>query len=181
MNGKLTIQQKAPNHYYSRVVIEGVGTFFEGYDGKTAWTDNPMAGGLREKSGTEVATAKRQAEFHRDADLFKQYETWKVLEPATVNGTAVKVLEGKDANGFTDILYFADDTGLLVRQVSSFKDDQGPKTITTDISDYRTADGIKIPCRMAGNDGAGFEFVIEITSFKHGLDLPDSTFKMPSP
>jgi hypothetical protein len=49
MTGELLIQAKAPNLYFSRVSIEGVGTFLDGFDGKIAWTDNPMMGGLNER------------------------------------------------------------------------------------------------------------------------------------
>jgi len=177
VTGKLSVQAKAPNLYLSKVEIDGAGTFIDGFDGKTAWNVNPMAGGLREKSAAELPRAKRQADFYRDADLFKQYTSWKVIEPATVNGKPVKVLEGKDDQGTTDKLHFDDETGLLVRTVSNFTDNEGPKTVTTNISDYRAVEGVKVPHKLESSDG-NFEFVIEYAAVKTGIEIPDSVFKM---
>lgn len=175
---KMSVKAKAPNLYLSKVEIEGAGTFIDGFDGKTAWNVNPMAGGLREKSAIEMPRAKRQADFYRDAELFKQYASWKVLEPATINGKPAKVLEGKGDDGATDKLHFDDESGLLVRIISSFTDAEGPKTMTTNIGDYRAVDGVKVAHKIEGSDGAGLEFVIEYTSVKTGVEIPDSVFKM---
>lgn len=175
---KMSVQAKAPNLYLSKVEFDGVGTFIDGFDGKTAWNVNPMAGGLREKSAIELPRAKRQADFYRDAELFKQYASWKVLEPTTINGKPANVLEGKGEDGATDTLHFDDESGLLVRIISNYTDAEGAKTLTTNLGDYRAVDGVKVAHKIEGSDGAGLEFVIEYASVKTGGEIPDSVFKM---
>jgi len=66
-SGTAEIYEKAPNKNASIINIAGFGVVQEGYDGKTAWSQDPQSG-LREKAGAELASAKLDAEFLKPQD-----------------------------------------------------------------------------------------------------------------
>src|SRR5688572_7444771 len=87
-SGTAEIFEKAPNKNAAIINIPGFGVVQEGFDGKTAWAQDPQSG-LREKAGAELAAAKLDGEFYKPI-RFKQ------LYPKMV-------VKGKDKVGERDV------------------------------------------------------------------------------
>src|SRR5262245_65576576 len=61
LKGELEVYAKAPNKTLRVQNLSGVGEILDGYDGKIAWSQNPMMG-LREKDGAELAAVVRASD-----------------------------------------------------------------------------------------------------------------------
>ena len=59
-----TYSTAADSKSLTKMNLAGIGDILEGYDGKTAWSVNPMQGS-REKTGAELTQAKLTANFYR--------------------------------------------------------------------------------------------------------------------
>src|SRR3984885_11998062 len=71
LTGTLEIHEKAPN-FMLAVISLGGGAFEQGFDGTTAWCNNPRDG-LRVLTGGELDDARREADFYHPLDLRKIY------------------------------------------------------------------------------------------------------------
>src|SRR5262249_45845056 len=58
------IYAKAPNSVVLIINVPGLGTIQQGYNGSTGWSQDPQTG-LRDITGAELASIKREAEFYR--------------------------------------------------------------------------------------------------------------------
>src|SRR5262245_24738911 len=63
LTGTFEHYQKAPDKFANLFTIPGVGGGGQVFDGAKGWDSNPMTG-LRELSGEELATLKREADFY---------------------------------------------------------------------------------------------------------------------
>ncbi|MGC1596474.1 MAG: hypothetical protein WA774_14040, partial [Candidatus Acidiferrales bacterium] len=74
--GTVEIHEKAPNSMLAVITLGGA-VFEQGFDGTTAWSDDPQ-NGLRVLSGAELADARREADFYHPLDLKKIYSKMSV-------------------------------------------------------------------------------------------------------
>ena len=73
LSGTITLFQKAPGMAATQVDLPGAGNQRDGCDGVVAW-DQSSEMGVREKTGLELAEAKRAAIFPRELKLKSMYE-----------------------------------------------------------------------------------------------------------
>src|SRR5262245_19608260 len=76
LKGDIEIYAKAPNKSLSVQNVSGVGEILDGYDGKVAWSKNPMMG-LREKDGAELGAVVRASDINaslRPRQLYPRLE-----------------------------------------------------------------------------------------------------------
>jgi hypothetical protein len=175
---------KAPAKQLSVLEIPGIGTFLEGCNGKLAWAKNPMVG-LREKSGDELAKARRDAHFYRDISFKSIYANLTCRGLEKVSGEDAYVLEARPSASSLERFYFSAKSGLLVRQDSEFEnaDGKGKTQVQASLEDHRSVDGVKIPftihirADVPGQPQA--TLTISFTEVKHNVPIDDAKFEKP--
>lgn len=177
-SGAVEIYEKAPSKVLVTITIAGA-VFTQGYDGKVGWSNDPQ-NGLREQTGDELAETRRDADFYHPLDMHNLYSAFKVTGTEDVGGHSAYVLEATPAEGGEpDKLYFATDTGLLVRGISQHHSPEGVTQIQEDFSDYRAVDGITVPFQVHQTNGE-MDFSIRIDEMHHNIAIDDSKFAKPA-
>jgi hypothetical protein len=166
-----TLYAKAPDQ--RTLIIDfkdtpGRGDTTRSYDGHTGWLRTPLnVLGEYELSGGELTGARLDAEMSFPGQLKQIVKNLRVSLPASISDLpAPSSQESKEAtvsigqdrlvdvvqgNGPQDLLvtmYFAHDSGLLLRVVRHVKSPIGRVPTMIDYSDYRDVDGIKMPFRI---------------------------------
>ena len=178
VSGPIELYEKAPNKNYSTVDISGVGVFLEGFNGTVAWATNPMEG-MREKTGTELADTKRDAEFHRFLKMKEIFPKMTVTGKDKVGDHEVYVVAATTAGGSTEKYYFDTQTGLLLRNDAEKETPQGKISLEFYFEDYRDADGVKMPFTLRQVSPMG-TFIIKLSEIKHNVAIDDAKFNKPA-
>ncbi len=177
LSGTVMIHEKAPDKILQVVVFNG-NAFRQGFDGTTAWTDDP-ADGLRVLSGVELAEAKRDADFFHPLHLQQIYSKLTFSGTEKVGDRDAYVLEGTaPAETEPDKMYFDAQDGLALRIVSTRHTPDGEAKIEEGFSNYRPVDGLELPFTIVQTGGSA-DFTIHIGEIRHGVDLDDSEFAQP--
>lgn len=161
----------------TKLSIDGIGEILEGFDGKSAWTVNPIQGN-RIKSGTELAQAKRNSTFRRELNLDKMYDGLKVRGIEKVGERNTYVIVGSTTGLPDDILYFDTETGLLLRSDSIVVTPEGNQAMSSFYDDYREVEGVKSAFKVRAKTPA-FEINTAVSELKYGVAMEDSTFVQP--
>jgi len=178
LSGTIEVHMKAPNSVL--VVINLGGAIIrQGFDGTTAWADDPR-NGLRILTGDELEDQRREANFYHALDLTKVYSKMTVTGTDKIRDHDAYVVEATSpAGGDPDKLYFDVQTGLQLRTINHRHTLEGPLTFTADIADYKEVDGIKVPFTVE-QSSAQSAFTIKFTDIQHNVDLDDSQFAKPA-
>jgi zinc protease len=178
LSGTIEVHMKAPNSIL--VVINLGGAVIEqGFDGTTAWSDDPR-NGLRVLAGGELEDEKREANFYHALDLQKVYSKMTVTGTERIGEHDTYVMEATPAGGGdADKLYFDTKSGLEVRSVNHRHTPEGSMEFSANIGDYKDVDGIKLPFSVAQSSSQS-AFTITFTDIQHNVDLADSQFAKPA-
>ena len=168
----------APDLTYTKLTLAGIGEMLEGYDGKSAWTVNPIQGS-RDRTGAELKQAQLVANFHRDINLSKLYSTIDVKGIEKIGTADAYVVHAKAEGLDTDKLYFDVKSGLMLRSDTVIISPEGSQPATTYYEDYRKVDGIMIPHRTR-TQMPQFEIVMNIEKIEHGVDAKPEAFAKPA-
>jgi hypothetical protein len=170
---------KAPN---KRVTVSHgqQGDSFTAFDGTSGWMGN-TGRPARDMSAAESANSMIDSDFALAMDLkakqtFKQF---RMGRPDKIGDKDVYVLQSR-APGMPAVrFYFDQQTGLLTRLVKYTDVGLGTMPVQIDYSDYRDADGIKIPFRWTLSRPNG-RFSIQIDSVKQNVPVDDAKFAKPA-
>lgn len=177
LTGTIELFQKAPDKSLTIVDLPGVGTQREGFDGTTAWSEDPQ-NGLRIKTGLEAAEAKRSATFSRELKLKFLYPTLNVKGREAVGGRDAYVVEGVPTEGSPAKMFFDVESGLLVRNIITRQTPMGPLEVDVSLEDYRAVDGVKRPFTIRQVTSM-FTATIQFSEVKHNVAIDDAMFKKP--
>jgi zinc protease len=177
IKGTLTSYHAAPNHMYTEVNIEGIGTVRDGSDGKIAWEVSAIQG-PRLKDGDEKAMALREADMNSGVTWRKYYK-----EAAT---QGIEKVDGKDCykilmtpnDGSPETRYIDKETYLPARMTMTMKGPMGEVPIETTVGDYRKQGDMMVPF-SALQKAAGQEIAITFDSVKFNEDIPKEKFDVP--
>jgi hypothetical protein len=178
ISGTTESYAKAPNKFGTNSTLSGLGTFMQGYDGTTAWEQNPMTG-FRVLSGAELALVKRDSMFHGDLKFKELYPKAVVKGKQKVGDREAYLIEATPAEGGPEQLYYDAQTGLLIRRDFVLDSPQGQLPTETYLEDYKEVDGIKIPFTVRQTNPA-VSFTIKITEVKHNVAIDDAKFNKPT-
>jgi CubicO group peptidase (beta-lactamase class C family) len=183
VSGPMEIYAKAPNKIVDILRLSDQVSAKEGFDGSVAWESDPDSG-VTDKTGLELMTFVRDADFYQPLKLRRQYPSLYFKGPA-------KITTGKDANspgaehealvleaprnGRPRLFYFDARNGLLLR--TEERDAAGKITDGNEYSDYREVDGVKVPfaIRRLGN----IQINIKLIEVKQNAPVDDSVFVKP--
>lgn len=180
MEGTLSLHVSTPNSYLMKLTLPGVGEFINGFDGTTAWRDDPQQGrGIME--GEELATMIEQADFYASLHYDKLFETIETTGIEQFAGRACYVLNMTSAAG-ADRTLFIDAETFLEAGSRSMQPGQlgGAVMVTTTNEEYKEFDGVMIPTRVRQNVGDIQEMTTTFTNITFDpidssvFDLPDN-------
>jgi outer membrane lipoprotein-sorting protein len=172
------IYAKAPNMRLS--VTHGQnGESFTAFDGTAGW--------MTTRQGPAAMPAAESSNYMVDADFSlaldlqqkKLYKTFRPGRPEKIGDKEMYVLQARQAGLPNLKLCFDEQTGLLTRLVRYTDVGMGLMPVQIDYSDYRDADGIKLPFRwtLARVNG---RFTTQIDSVQQNVPIDDSKFAKPA-
>ena len=151
MDAAVDFYRAKPNKFMQRIVLGPVGEILQGYDGKVAWTTNPMVGAQLIEGDAGLAM-KGQADFFANLQDPTAYSTAQTVELTDFEGRKcykVRVVrDGRDGAEFFDAA-----TGLLAGFSGTQATAQGPVEAMTVFVEYAEFGGIKLPKKIEQRGG----------------------------
>jgi len=178
LSGSFESLAKAPNKSATHISIQGFGDITSVYDGAKGWSNDPFTG-LRELSGLELATTKREADFHSALNFKKNFTKLEVKGREKVTSFEAYVVEATPVEGAPEKFYFDTNTGLVIRHDSERESPQGKLPAEMYFEDYKEVDGVKIP-HLTKFVTPAFSFSVKLTEVKHNLEIDEAKFNKPS-
>ena len=176
LTGTIQLFQK-PDKSLQIVELTGVGTTREGFDGTVGWLDQAQQG-IVEKTGLELAEARRGAIMPRELKMKQLYPKMTVTGRGDAGGTPAYIVEATPVEGPAVKLYFDVASGRLVRQIATRSTPQGPIEVDTAFSDYRDVSGLKRPFAITQTTSQ-FTARLTFTEIKQNVPVDDAMFKKP--
>jgi outer membrane lipoprotein-sorting protein len=177
ISGEVEILAKAPNKMRMTMKIAGIGEIVEGFDGTTAWVQDPIQG-YREKSGLELAATTRQADYYMAANYKTHYPKREWIAAETLDGTKVDKLKLHPVEGAPETWFIAQDSGLLMRMDSISHLPQGDIESQVYLENYKKIDGTMEPMRIRVVNPMA-PVTMELTSSETNVELDDALFASP--
>ena len=177
IKGTMENYAAAPDKSYTKVNLNGIGEIIESFDGKTAWTVNPIQGN-RDKEGEELLQTKHSSNFYAQINFDKIYSKLEVKGIEKVGDKDTYVVVGTPEGLAPETFYFDTKSGLILRTDSTVVSPEGKLAAKTFFEDFREIDGIKTPYKMR-IVMPQFENVMILTEVKHGVIVEDSLFVKP--
>jgi hypothetical protein len=141
--GTYTLDLKAPNRYYSELVVGGK-TLIEAYNGKSAWRQN-AAGEISTLLGADGVQLEAAGQYYnsRLVDPKKNKLSVSFVGHAQVRGKDTVQIEVIGTTGVKRQVFFDPQTHLIVKESAPAG---GVDEILYD--DYRAVAGVKLPYRI---------------------------------
>lgn len=177
LKGTVESYAAAPNKAFSKVNLGGIGEIFEGFDGETAWSINPLTGN-RDKDGAEILQTKLNSDFYRETRLDKLYANLSVTKIEKVGASDAYVVVGTPAGLSPETFYFDTKTGFLMRWDATVVSPEGNVPAKTFFEDYRDASGLKVPHKMRVTM-TQMEIITTLTEIKFDVAVDDAKFAKP--
>jgi zinc protease len=179
IKGTFEMQSKDPDKLLVVINIPGFGEQREGYDGKIAWTKDPL-NGVRELSGAEAEAKKLSAAFNSSVkwqELYKKFEVLGVRKVGSRSAYAVRMTPktGRPTTNFYDTKTF-----LLLRSDTIVESPQGTFPTESYASDYRVVEGVKMPFVNRQRVGGIAEVLLTATEIKTNVPIDDAIFAKPA-
>jgi zinc protease len=178
MTATLQVFAARPNKLLTKTTLEGVGEIAEGFDGKVAWSINPMTGPML-STGDELAQKALDADFEGALGIATRYQSIKTIEKTTFEGHPVyKVALTRKIGGADDIEFYDVETGLKAGAIIERKNPMGTVSVTSSLSDYKKFGDLLHPTVMK-QTASGVQFIMTFTSIVY--DTVDPTvFELPA-
>ena len=137
------LTQSGPDLSLASITTPQSGIVERAFNGTIGW--EKTAAGVREMAPEEVRYLKRYPNLYADLKLKGQFSRLAVSGKQKIDGRDVYVLRGANVDGRREQLFFDVETGFLVRRITSTTTLVGIIPEQIDFSDYREADGMKLP------------------------------------
>ena len=148
------------------------------FNGKEGWLGTPGRP-VREMQGSDLDAAAIDADLHLATHLKEMFTQAKVRGSEKIGDRDTYVVIG-DRAGKTPIeLYFAADSGLLVRLVRYGDTALGWMPTQIEYDDYRDTNGVKVPYRWTLARPSG-RFTIQISEIQQNVQVDDAKFVKPA-
>jgi hypothetical protein len=177
--GTMTVEtfQARPNRIFTKVDIPGMGSMTMGYDGTTAWANNPMTG-PRIISGGELPQVLQQADFDASLDPMHSFPTMQTIGERQIGGHACWNLRMVHSSGQEMQQCFDKETGLLLGATVHQTTQMGDTEATVTFENYQDFDGVRVPTKVT-TSAMGQEMVLTVRSLTHEPIAP-SVFDLPA-
>jgi photosynthetic reaction center cytochrome c subunit len=171
------ILAKAPDKRVTTVHFPG-GDSVIGVNGQEGWLSTPGRP-VHEMSPPEVDAAIMDAELFFPASLKQTFKELRVERPERIKGREAYVLSGIRESLPTVLLYFDQESGLLVRALHFVETPLGRNPTEIDYADYREGGGLKTPfCwTVARSNG---RVTIQVEQSEQNVPIDDGKFVKPA-
>jgi photosynthetic reaction center cytochrome c subunit len=172
------IYAKAPDKRLSTMHLRD-GDSTTSFDGHAGWLSVPGR-------PPHIMTAAENEAAHMDADLYfpihlKTLDQKFIVHPGEkIDGHDTELVVGGSDDQPSLRLYFASQSGLLLRLVRYAETPLGRIPTQIDYADYRDADGVKVPFRwtLARPDN---RFTIQVDQLQQNVPVDNAKFTVPPP
>jgi len=168
---------KAPDKRISSMHLPN-GDSITAFDGKQGWLSN--AGHPHMMSAAENDAARIDSDFYFASHVKTLFQKFTVVPGEKIDGHDTYLVFGRNEGQPPLHLYFDQQSGLLLRLVRYAETALGRMPTQIDYSDYRDADGVKIPFRWT-LARPGNRFTIQIDDVKQNVPVDDAKFAPPPP
>lgn len=175
-SSSIEITYKAPD-MRALVVQTPRGEMNVAYNGAEAWQSR--GGHTQSISGPELAGLRVASRIDFPAQAQQIYRQLRVGRPAKIDGANAYVLFGFGRDQAPAELYFDQQSGLLLREVIFAQTPLGRLPDQTDFSDYRDADGVKVPYQLVNSSARGTS-TVHFDQVQQNVSVPDTTFAKPA-
>jgi zinc protease len=171
LKGAFELISKSPDKSAVIINLNGFGEITEAFDGKQAWSSNPLEG-QRVKTGNELEETRKTSGFHSfDLHLEKTYPKAVVTSLEKMGGADVYVVKA-DAD---TTIYFDKQSGLIIQMNRVVTSPQGRINSITKFEDFRVVDGYKMAFKMT-QSAVGADFVFNTAEVRHNIEIADNRF-----
>jgi hypothetical protein len=173
----IEIFAKAPD---SRVSVMHMkqGESVTAYNGTQGWLSFP--GRVHMMNAQESADARIDADLKFPENVAHMYSKFVVRPGEQIDGKDTWLVVGRNEGQPPLRLYFDQQSGLLLRMLRYVDSPLGYNPTQIDYSDYRDADGAKIPYRWT-LARPGNRFTIQVDQVQQNVAVDDSLFVVPKP
>ena len=178
----MVVYGKRPNMGRQDLTIQIPGqpamTMVNVFDGAKAWMINPMSGSDApvEMSGPEAETVKEQSDFDGSlVDYKAKGHTVELVGAETLGTKKVHHLKVTRKGQPTQHYYLDAELGTEVKVTTEAG--VGP-AVETEMSEYRTVDGVQVPHLIRVMQGGQVQAELRITKVEFNVPLEDSLFKI---
>lgn len=182
MEFPFSMVQARPNRQKLEVDIQGM-KYVEAFDGTTAWTINPFAGGTAptKKSAEEAAEQAKQM-FEDDLmDYASKGHKASLEGKETVEGMETLVIKLTTKDG-DDRFYYMDPDNYVPIKVKSYASAGQMKGMAVEqyMSDYQEVDGIMMPFSMTTKVSGQVVASLTFDRIETNVPVKDQDFAFPS-
>jgi photosynthetic reaction center cytochrome c subunit len=174
----IDIYAKAPDKRISIMHIKG-GDSTTAFDGHSGWLSVPGRP-PHIMNADENSGARIDADFRLPTDIKTLSQKFTPAPGETIDGHPTNLIVGHNDDQATLRLYFDAQSGLLIRLIRYNETPLGRLPTQIDYSDYRDADGVKIPYRWS-LARPGNRFTIQIDEVHQNVPVDDAKFAAPPP
>ena len=176
-NAPIDVYAVAPNKR-AAVVKSPEGESATVFDGEHGFLAN--ARGVRPVTGGELETQQLDGDFYLPLRLKELFPKTRVFAAEKIGDQSARLVVGIREGKPPVRLYFAEDTGLLVRMVRYVETPLGRNPTQVDYADYREVNGAKQPFQwtIARPNGA---FTVKLDKVEANAPVDEKRFAMPAP
>lgn len=149
-------------------------TAFNGHEGWLAMTGRPP----REMHGSDLEAAAIDADLHFPTHLKEVFTAAEVRGTEKIGDHPAYVVIGKREGKPAMLLYFDEQSGLLLRMVRFADTAVGLLPTQIDYADYKERDGVQVPLQWTLSRTEG-RFTIQISEIEQNVPVDDSKFAKP--
>lgn len=166
---------KGPNKIYEVTTLPE-GKITAGFDGSRAWVSSDR--GTRDAEPDDAIVLRREATVNPVTAL-KDYTDKRVRGQAKIGDETTYVMQAKAPDGIVELLFFDEQSGLLVRRTIRNRTVFGSLPVQADYADYKPVDGVNIPYKTTwSRAGESSSYVIQ--DVKDNVPVDDSKFEPPA-
>ena len=177
MSGAVETFAARPNKQLVKITLAGIGETFRGFDGKHAWSNDPITG-PNLATGKELEERTLDADFDSNLNVSTRYTAMKTLEKTTFDGRECYKVSMTRKDGVEDIDFYDVSTGLKAGSINSRESSMGKITGTTTLREYKKFGDIQQPT-VIKQSAMGAEFIMTISSIEYDKVDP-AVFELPA-
>ena len=147
LEGPIHMWRAKPDKFVQTIIIGSFGESAQGFDGTTAWVNQPGAGYMI-LSGEMATQAKSQADFFAEFPEPGKYSSIETVALEDFEGRKCYKVKLVKVTGGETIQYFDAETGLAAGAIRSTETPMGKIDVTVVLSDYQEQGGVKMPSRV---------------------------------
>jgi photosynthetic reaction center cytochrome c subunit len=173
----MDVYSKAPDKRFSVMHLQG-GDSVTAFNGKQGWLSVP--GRVHMMSAAENDAARIDADLYFPAHVKTLYQKFRVDAGEKIDGHETYLVVGRNEGQPPLRLYLDKESGLLLRLIRYADTALGLNPTQIDYSDYRDANGVKMPFRWT-LARPGNRFTIQVEQVQQNVPVDDAKFVPPPP